>query len=188
MRLVFSSICLCLLLSLFRSSPAAPQERPGNSLPARVAPALTTVPSVALENLEPQSPLTANLPTGPAGKIVVQIKNLRNDKGLVRVNLFATAKGFPNDYKVAFKTVSGKIVNQTADITLSGIPHGTYAIGIMHDEDSNGKMKANWLGMPQEGVGASNDAKGSFGPPKFEDATFQLDADSLTLTIALIYL
>jgi hypothetical protein len=39
-------------------------------------------------------------------------------------------------------------------------------------KNSNGKLDRNFMGSPKEGVGASNDAKGSFGPPKFADARF----------------
>jgi len=40
----------------------------------------------------------------------------------------------------------------------------------VHDENSNGKMDTNFIGMPREGVGASNNAKGHMGPLKFRAA------------------
>lgn len=44
------------------------------------------------------------------------------------------------------------------------------------------------LGIPKEGVGASNDAKGHLGPPKFKDAMFRIDATSRSLLIHVNYL
>jgi len=41
---------------------------------------------------------------------------------------------------------------------------GKYAVSVFHDENSNGKLDTNFLGIPREGVGASNNAKGHFGP------------------------
>ena len=48
-------------------------------------------------------------------------------------------------------------------------------------------MDTNWLGMPKEGYGASNDAKSSFGPPKFDEASFSLDTNELQLHIKTRY-
>ena len=49
---------------------------------------------------------------------------------------------------------------------------GDYAVSVFHDENSNGKLDRNFMGMPKEGVGKSNDAAGHFGPPKYDDARF----------------
>ena len=49
-------------------------------------------------------------------------------------------------------------------------------------------LNANLLGIPKEGVGASNDAKAHFGPPKFKDARFLLEGKSETLVIHIHYL
>ena len=57
-----------------------------------------------------------------------------------------------------------------------------------HDENSNGKLDRNFVGMPKEGVGASNDAKGSFGPPKFADARFSYKGGPQEPMIHLRYL
>jgi hypothetical protein len=52
-------------------------------------------------------------------------------------------------------------------------PNATYAISVFHGENSNGKLDTNFLGMPRGGMGASNGAKGHFGPPKFVAAAFR---------------
>ena len=65
---------------------------------------------------------------------------------------------------------------------------GTYAVSTFHDENSNGKLDTNLLGIPTEGVGASNNAKGHFGPPKFDDAKFRFEGGRLDLKIAIDYL
>ena len=54
------------------------------------------------------------------------------------------------------------------------VPSGTYAIGLYIDANENEKMDTNFLGIPKEQFGFSNDAKGSFGPPSFESASFEL--------------
>lgn len=64
------------------------------------------------------------------------------------------------------------------------IPEGTYAIGIFVDVNDNNKMDKNFLGIPKEQYGFSNNAKGTFGPPSFDDASFTLKG-SLSLSIDL---
>ena len=56
------------------------------------------------------------------------------------------------------------------------LPPGTYALALIHDENGNGKVDTNWIGMPKEGVGASNNATGTLGPPSWRDAKFELQA------------
>ena len=48
-------------------------------------------------------------------------------------------------------------------------------------------MDTNWVGMPKEGYGVSNDAKASFGPPEFDHARFSLNAKELPLHITIQY-
>ncbi|MBK7945863.1 MAG: DUF2141 domain-containing protein [Flavobacteriales bacterium] len=51
------------------------------------------------------------------------------------------------------------------------IPPGQHAIKVFHDANANGKLDTNWMGIPNEPYGFGNDARGSFGPPSFEDAS-----------------
>ena len=59
-------------------------------------------------------------------------------------------------------------------VTYKGVPPGQYAISLFHDEDNDGKMKKNWLGMPKEKYGFSR----NFNPnsklraPKFNECVF----------------
>ena len=57
------------------------------------------------------------------------------------------------------------------------LPNGTYAIGIFVDVNYNNEMDRNFFGVPKEQYGFSNDAKGSFGPPSFKEASFTVSGD-----------
>ena len=70
----------------------------------------------------------------------------------------------------------------------SAIKPGIYAVSVFHDENSNGKLDTSFLGIPREGVGASNGARGHLGPPKFDAAAFQFSGGRLNLEIAIKYL
>ena len=64
------------------------------------------------------------------------------------------------------------------------LPDGTYAVGVFHDVDGNEALSKNFLGIPEEPFGFSNNVRGRFGPPSFMEASFSLTRD-LAITIAL---
>jgi uncharacterized protein (DUF2141 family) len=115
----------------------------------------------------------------PQNVIHVTIDGFRSDKGQAVCSLYSSAEGFPKNFATAIAHSKSSIANRHADCEFSGIQPGTYAIAVFHDENSNGKLDTDFLGIPREGVGASNNAKGHFGPPRFHDgssATFALRA------------
>ncbi|MEI7724328.1 MAG: DUF2141 domain-containing protein [Bacteroidota bacterium] len=121
-------------------------------------------------------------------EIVVNISGLRSDKGKCLLYLYNNKKGFPNDAGKAITTTNGSIFSGKSTLVLKDIPYGEYAIGIIHDENGNGRMDTNFLGMPREGVGVSNNAKGHFGSPGYEDSKFKVNQKSLKLSIKIKYL
>ena len=115
--------------------------------------------------------------------ISITVKGIKGNKGNVRIGLFNSSKGFPvtgNQYKgyefsVADKQGTFKIYN---------IPKGNYALGLFHDENANKKMDKNFLGMPTEAYGFSNDGRGTFSAPTYESARFYHDGNtSLSIKI-----
>ena len=76
----------------------------------------------------------------------------------------------------------------TVTVRIAGIPPGTYAAQAYADENDNHKIDRNFLGIPTEGIGFSNDARMRFGPPSFADAAFVLGASGGRITFALRYL
>lgn len=121
-------------------------------------------------------------------EIVINISGLRSDKGKCLLYLYNNKKGFPNDVKKAINSAMGNILNGKSTIVLKDIPDGEYAIGVIHDENGNGKMDTNFIGMPEEGVGVSNNAKGHFGSPSYEDSKFHVNRKSLIMTITIKYI
>lgn len=118
----------------------------------------------------------------------VEINGLRNAHGQVACALFSSARDFPKNAEKAVAKTTSEIVHGQATCEFQGIAPGTYAVSVFHDENSNGKLDTNLIGIPREGVGASNNAKGRFGPPKFAAAAFQYSGDLMSLKITMIYL
>jgi len=80
-----------------------------------------------------------------------------------------------------------KIRKAQARCDFEDIPPGTYAMVVIHDENMNGKLDTNALGIPKEGYGFSNDAKKWLGTPTFSDASFSYDGQNVDLTMSLHY-
>ncbi len=121
------------------------------------------------------------------GKIIVEVTNVRSAKGVVLLSLFKGHTGFPSKAESAVSNAKVTITGNKAVMVFNKVPHGEYAVAVMHDEDGNGKMNTNMLGIPKEGYAASRNAKGSFGPPKYEDARFKLEGAEVKLDVLINY-
>lgn len=130
----------------------------------------------------------AQTPAASADVIHVDVLGFRSDKGQVLCALYASANGFPTKPDLAIARTKSTIVNRTSVCEFPNVVPGKYAVSVVHDENANGKMDTNFIGMPKEGVGSSNDAKGHMGPPKFDAAAFQFTGGRLELKINLFYL
>jgi uncharacterized protein (DUF2141 family) len=124
----------------------------------------------------------------PANLIHVEITGLRNGKGQVVCALFLSADGFPKNDAKALAHAKSPISNARAVCEFPDVKEGAYAVSVFHDENSNGKLDTNFMGIPREGVGASNNAKGHFGPPRFDAASFRFSGGRLELKITITYL
>jgi uncharacterized protein (DUF2141 family) len=122
------------------------------------------------------------------GVIQVEIDGLRNDKGQVLCALYSSADGFPTKGEKALAHAKSPVTSGHAVCEFLGIAASTYALSAFHDENSNGRLDRNVMGIPREGVGASNNAKGHFGPPKFDAAAFRFSGSRLVLKIVINYL
>ena len=135
----------------------------------------------------------ANLPAAaiaqsPCPGIHVKILDIRNSTGTVDCALFESEEGFPIEVlHSATNVMVIKIRSTQARCDFEDIPPGKYALAVIHDENMNGKLDVNALGIPTEGYGFSNDAASWFGAPTFKDASFRYDGHSLDMTISLHY-
>lgn len=125
---------------------------------------------------------------GGRPKLTIQFVGLRSSSGVVLVALFASADGFPAKPARAVSGGRAQIRNGQAVLTLRDLAPGTYAVSAFHDENGNGKLETNWIGIPKEGTAASNNAKGTFGPPSFKAASFRIQAGDARQTIRMSYL
>jgi uncharacterized protein (DUF2141 family) len=149
----------------------------------------TTISQTSYANTLPLRPAgLGQTQPSPANLIHVEIGGLRNNKGRAVCALYSSSDGFPNNGDKALAHAKSPTSNVHAVCDFPDVKPGTYAVSVFHDENSNGKLDTTLMGIPREGVGASNNAKGNFGPPKFDTAAFRFSAGRLELKITVTYL
>ncbi len=120
-----------------------------------------------------------------ASDLHVQIGETSSNQGKVLVLVFNRESGFPDQVDKAVRKFALSPENGKAELTLSDLPPGKYAFTVLHDEDGDEKMATNFLGIPAEKYGFSNNPRIYFSPPSFESAAVELDGKSKTIQIKL---
>jgi uncharacterized protein (DUF2141 family) len=135
---------------------------------------------------EPAPPAPAPAVAGN-GSLEIKVTGLRGQDGRVLVALYRSADGFPGESDKAYR--QGSEENSGTDVTFrfGDLPFGTYAASVLHDMNGNGTIDKNLFGIPTEGAGASNNPKPGFGPPRYEDARFELTEAAQALEITVRY-
>ena len=112
--------------------------------------------------------------------VVIQITGLQDVSGDLYLTVYDSEDEWLGDNVVLQRKVDiedardGELV--TVQIELAA---GDYALSIFYDRNGNGKLDANFFGIPREPVAVSNNARPRFGPPKYEDAIFSIGAESV---------
>jgi uncharacterized protein (DUF2141 family) len=117
----------------------------------------------------------------------VVIKGAENADGNMSLLVYNSKNGFPSDASKACKSAVVKANGTYQRVVFDNLPVGTYAVAVMHDQNSNGVLDTNLLGIPQEGIGVSNNALNTFGPPIFEESCFNLNEPKKVIEITLDY-
>jgi uncharacterized protein (DUF2141 family) len=116
-----------------------------------------------------------------AADIEVRVTGITAPLGQVGCALFNSATGFPMDDAAA------EVIWQTADangvVCYTDLPKGEYAVSVSHDRNANKKTDTNFLGIPTEQWGVSNNVRPSLRAPRFNEAAFKVDGDTPTLII-----
>ncbi len=115
-----------------------------------------------------------------------ELKLIINSSGFSGKTLFVAVHANADDFPSKDDNAIKRAVTATGDkteLTIADISPGEYAVSVFADLNGNGKLDTNLLGIPKEPIGATRDAQGRFGPPKFADAAFKVGNDLTTQTI-----
>ena len=119
-----------------------------------------------------------------AASLTVRIDGLRVQSGQMLVSVVGSADAWNGTGKPAAATARTPGDSAVMDVEFADLPPGDYAVRVLHDENGNGKMDSNPLGMPLEGYGFSNNPM-VMRPATFDEARFTVGDDGALIIIAL---
>ena len=114
------------------------------------------------------------------GILIVEISGLKNASGDVYIAVYdsdstwLSEETFKDTKLTIAEALEGDLVR-----TEMHLPLGNYALTVFYDEDNDGELDTNFIGIPKEPIAMSNNAVAKFGPPKYEDAVFTLGAEPM---------
>jgi uncharacterized protein (DUF2141 family) len=103
--------------------------------------------------------------------VVVVVEGLRNDQGLVVGGLYGQRATWLGENQ-AEEDCHAPIHHGRARCVFHHPAPSAVAFAALHDEDGDGRLGRDLIGLPTEGYAFSNDVREPFGPPSFEAASF----------------
>ncbi len=121
--------------------------------------------------------LLAQDSTATTFNLTITITGFENDKGSAMVALINSRESWQTE-GTSFKNAIPKIEKKKVVLSFNDLPKGIYGVKVYHDANDNRKLDTNFIGIPNEAYGFSNDARGSFGPADWQDAKFEILKDT----------
>lgn len=123
----------------------------------------------------------ANIDDG-SNRIIIKIENLKSQKGVLIIALFDCEENY---MRKDFKNLVIKPTSIPDGVIFDNIPQGQYAVSVIHDENENGELDKNWVGIPKESFGFSKKSLGMFGPPSFQETSFVLGEKGVSVSVKM---
>jgi uncharacterized protein (DUF2141 family) len=121
-----------------------------------------------------------------AGELKLELEGKGMAGNQIRVAVYSAKapEQFPSDEKY-YRGVVYEATSDRLTVLIADLPAGKYAVAAYVDNNRNGRQDKNFLGVPKEIYGISNDARGMFGPPDFSEAAFEIGENAVTKSIHL---
>jgi len=125
--------------------------------------------------------------SSPRATLEITFTGIRSNKGLIAIGINNSPEGWPRKPDMDPNWKKTGLENGTMKVKVEGLRYGTYAVSMLDDENSNLEMD-NFMGMPKEGFGFSNNVKVKMSAPKFEACAFEIDEPDKKIVIQVRYM
>ena len=115
--------------------------------------------------------------------LTINVKGFPSSKGDAYIAIYRATDDFPVFGK-QYKGKTTAISENASQVVFSGIPSGSYAVAVYHDKNNNNVLDKNYLGIPTESYGFSNNARRTFSAPSFSEAAVVVN-NSKTINITV---
>ncbi len=116
------------------------------------------------------------------GALSINLEGVRSTKGKLHIAIYDNAESFPKEGQFLMKK---QLPADQRLVIIDNLKFGEYAIAVYHDENNNGKLDKNFLGIPTEPYAFSNDLKPKWKRPTYEEAVITFNKDQLALQLTL---
>lgn len=126
----------------------------------------------------------------PTATLTVIVDGINNQNGEICMGVYSSSRGFPSNTDAVVKSACVQPRGTSVTHVFSGLQPGTYAVGVVDDRNGDRKLNKDFLGIPKEGFGISQNPTVSIftGAPKFQDASFLLMPNqNTTINILMKY-
>ncbi len=123
----------------------------------------------------------------PTAKLTVVVDGLRYKSGQVCLRVYSNEQGLPSSARGVVQSGCTKVTGNSVTKDFYGLKPGKYAVALYADKNSDSKLSTNFLGIPSEGFGISNNPKAKTRAPKFKEASFDISQNK-TIKITMQYL
>ena len=118
------------------------------------------------------------------GTLYIMVENVKKSQGKIMLAIYAEEENFLSE--VIYRGVHQEVTQSgEVRVEIADLPYGTYAICLYHDVNSNEELDTNFMKIPKEPYGFSNNARGIFGPPKYKNAQFMFSATEQEIRIEI---
>ncbi|WP_231561734.1 DUF2141 domain-containing protein [Nitrosococcus oceani] len=115
---------------------------------------------------------------------MIKVTGIEPVEGQVQIALYNAPERWLEE---SFAHVTLEVKGREIEWRVEGIPDGAYAVATFHDRNGNGKADRNWLGIPKEAYGFSNNVKAVFKPPQWNRVKFIVARPVTAISIELGY-
>lgn len=119
-------------------------------------------------------------PAAQAATLVIRAEGVSAEQGMVYAGICDTSF---EEATCPYKD-RGQAKGGVVEMRVRNVKPGAYAIAVFHDTNGNGKLDRNFIGLPSEPYGFSNDV-GRRGPPNFDAARIVVKDPSTTIVIPI---
>jgi uncharacterized protein (DUF2141 family) len=122
---------------------------------------------------------------GATVTLLVQVDGFESAEGMAGIALWGGPRGFPEEIDHAAAATYVEIADGVATVQFDEVVSGDLAVTVYHDRNDNRRFDKNWLGMPTEAWGVSNNARPRLRAPRFDEAVLRLETGEHVVRISV---
>jgi uncharacterized protein (DUF2141 family) len=118
-------------------------------------------------------------------KQTVVVTNIKSKKGKLMIGWYSNEASYDERKNPILKKKADVDKQTRVSVVFDNIPSGKYAVSVYLDENENDQIDTNFLGIPKEQYGFSNNVLPATCAANFNEAVFEVTNNSSEILIRL---